>query len=107
PEVEVHPSFPERTNVEFIQVISPQEIRMRVWERGAGETLACGTGACASVVASILNGKTERSVVVHLNGGDLEIQWPEDGPAMMTGPAVEVFTGEISPETIADWTSGE
>ena len=106
-EVEVHPSFPERTNVEFIQVISPKEIRMRVWERGAGETLACGTGACASVVASILNGKTERSVVVHLNGGDLEIQWPEDGPVMMTGPAVEVFTGEISPETIADWTSVE
>lgn len=95
-EVERHPAFPERTNTEFIQVISPTEIRMRVWERGAAETLACGTGACASAVASILNGKTERTMTVHLNGGGLKIEWPEDnGPVVMTGPAVEVFTGEI------------
>jgi len=96
PEIERHPAFPERTNAEFVQVISPTEIRMRVWERGAAETLACGTGACASAVASILNGKTERAMTVHLNGGDLKIEWPEDNsPVIMTGPAVEVFTGEI------------
>jgi diaminopimelate epimerase len=95
PKFENHPAFPERTNVEFIQVINRKEIRMRVWERGAGETLACGTGACASTVASILNGLTERAITVHLNGGDLRIEWLEDGPVMMTGPAVEVFTGEI------------
>jgi diaminopimelate epimerase len=96
PLVERNPAFPAKTNVEFIQILNPGEIRMRVWERGAGETLACGTGACASVVASILNGKTERSVTVHLNGGDLKIEWPDDdSPVMMTGPAVEVFTGEF------------
>lgn len=106
-QVERHPSFPERTNTEFVQVKSPTEIRMRVWERGAGETLACGTGACASVVASILNGKTKRAVTVHLDGGDLEIEWPEDGSVMMTGPAVEVFTGEIAQETVTDWVSGD
>lgn len=104
PQVERHTAFPERTNVEFIEVVSPGEIRMRVWERGANETLACGTGACASAVASILNNKTERALTVHLNGGDLAIEWPEDdGPVIMTGPAVEVFTGEIPAETIEGW----
>lgn len=106
PQVELHPSFPERTNAEFVQVIDRDNIRMRVWERGAGETLACGTGACASAVASILNGKTERSVTVHLDGGDLFIDWPENGPVMMTGPAVEVFSGEVSDELVSAWISG-
>lgn len=103
PQVERHPSFPERTNAEFVEVISPNEIRMRVWERGAAETLACGTGACASAVASILNAKTERKVTVHLDGGDLEIEWPEDGSVFMTGPAVEVFTGELNEELLNAW----
>ncbi len=87
--------FPRRTNVEFIEVVSRDELRMRVWERGAGETLACGTGACASVVASILNGLTNRSVRVHLLGGPLDIQWDEtSGHVIMTGDAVTVFEGE-------------
>ena len=80
---------------------------MRVWERGAGETLACGTGACASVVASVLNNRTARAVTVHLDGGDLDIEWLEDGPVMMTGPAVEVFVGEVRPELIEGWTAPE
>lgn len=105
PLVERHSMFPERTNTEFIQILNRKEIRMRVWERGAAETLACGTGACASAVASILNGHTDRSITVHLNGGDLQIEWPkDDGPVMMTGPAVEVFTGEIPESVIAEWT---
>jgi diaminopimelate epimerase len=106
PQIERHPYFPERTNAEFVEVASSKEIRMRVWERGAGETLACGTGACASVVASVLNNRTGRAVTAHLNGGDLDIEWLEDGPVTMTGPAVEVFTGEIPAGTIYAWTSG-
>jgi diaminopimelate epimerase len=106
PQVERHPYFPERTNAEFVEVKNSGEIRMRVWERGAGETLACGTGACASVVACVLNNRTGRAVTVHLNGGDLLIEWLEDGPVTMTGPAMEVFTGEIGQETMARWTSG-
>ncbi|WP_408648356.1 diaminopimelate epimerase [Thermospira aquatica] len=87
--------FPRRTNVEFIEVVSRDELRMRVWERGAGETLACGTGACASVVASILNGLTNKSVRVHLLGGPLDIRWDENsGHVIMTGDAVTVFEGE-------------
>ncbi len=96
PKIEHHPLFPERTNMEFVQVVSPQEIRMRVWERGAGITPACGTGACASAVAAILNSKTQRQVCVHLDGGDLLIDWREDNNRVyMTGPAVEEFKGEI------------
>lgn len=92
--IETHKVFPKRTNVEFVQVIDRKEIRMRVWERGAGETLACGTGACASAVASVLNKKTERTVIVHLKGGDLIIEWDEKtNHIFMTGPAVEVFDG--------------
>jgi diaminopimelate epimerase len=95
PQVEHHAAFPKRTNTEFIQVLSDHEIAFRVWERGAGETLACGTGACAAVVASALNGKTGRQVLVHLPGGDLDIDWSEqDNHVYMTGPAVEVFDGE-------------
>lgn len=96
PLIENHELFPRRTNVEFVQVISRKEVRQRTWERGAGETLACGTGASAVTVACVLNGLTERSIVNHLSGGDLEMEWPENGPVFMTGPAVEVFTGEIA-----------
>jgi len=97
PQIERHHLFPERTNVEFVQVISPQEIKMRVWERGAGITPACGTGACASAVAAALNHKTGRQVCVHLDGGDLQIRWQEDNNRVyMTGPAVEVFKGALS-----------
>ncbi len=94
PQVEVHEAFPRKINAEFIQVLSPTETRMRVWERGSGETLACGTGACASVVAGVLAGVNERRVTVHLRGGDLEIEWAESGEVYMTGPATEVFSGE-------------
>ena len=95
PSFESHPAFPRRTNTEFVEVISPSEIKMRVWERGAAETLACGTGACASAVASALNGYTGRDVLVHLAGGDLQISWKEDGRVEMTGPAATVFEGEV------------
>ena len=94
PAIEKHPLFPRKTNVEFIQVNSPQEITMKVWERGAGPTLACGTGACASVVAAVLNAKIERAVTVHLPGGDLFIEWGPDNHVYMTGPATYVFKGE-------------
>ena len=96
PLVESHPAFPRRINTEFIEVLSDREINFRVWERGAGETLACGTGASASVVACVLNGKTGRRVLVHLPGGDLDIEWSEaDNHVYMTGAAAEVFNGEI------------
>ncbi len=95
PLIENHEMFPRRTNVEFVQVLSRSEVRQRTWERGAGETLACGTGASAVTVAGVLNGLTERSIVNHLSGGDLEMEWPDNGPVYMTGPAVEVFSGEI------------
>lgn len=94
PLVERHPAFPRRVNAEFVQVISPQEVRMRVWERGSGETLACGTGASAVCVAGVLNGVTERKVLVHLTGGDLELEWSQTGDVFLTGPATEVFHGE-------------
>ncbi len=94
PLFEHHPVFPQRTNTEFIQVVKPDYIKMRVWERGAGITLACGTGACASVVAGVLNGKCDRTCTVELPGGCLEIEWSEaDNRVYMTGPAEPVFTG--------------
>lgn len=96
PFIENHTLFPKRINVEFVKVVNKGEINMRVWERGSGETLACGTGACASAVAAYLNGFTGRDVVVHLAGGDLRIEWSEkDDHVYMTGPAVEVYDGEI------------
>jgi diaminopimelate epimerase len=95
PQIENHKSFPERTNVQFVQVCSSSEIILRTWERGAGITLACGTGACAAVVASALNNKTGKHVRVHLPGGDLVIEWTGDNRVMMNGPAEEVFEGEI------------
>ena len=94
PAIEKHPLFPRKTNVEFIQINSPQEMTMKVWERGAGPTLACGTGACASAVAAVLNHKTERAVTIHLPGGDLLIEWGLDNHVYMTGPATYVFKGE-------------
>lgn len=100
--IECHELFPRKTNVEFVQVLGPKEVRMRVWERGAGETMACGTGACATTVASILGGHCGREVTVHLLGGDLRIEWSEaDNHIYMTGPASEVCNGEANEELIA------
>lgn len=102
PKLEKHPIFPAATNVEFVQVIGDQEIIVRVWERGAGVTLACGTGACASVVACNLKAKTKREVRVHLPGGDLLIEWNrEDDHVYMTGPARVVFRGRISDHDVS------
>lgn len=96
PDFENHPCFPERVNTEFIKVLDRTTVQMRVWERGSGETWACGTGACAVAVACILNGWTEESVTVKLRGGDLKIQWDRDkNTVFMTGPATVVFDGEI------------
>jgi len=93
PQLEVDPHFPRRTNAEFVEVVSPVEVRVRVWERGSGETLACGTGASAVCVAGVLTGRTERKIVAHLPGGDLELNWANDNHVYLTGPAVEVFSG--------------
>ena len=96
PSFENHYRFPKRTNTEFVQVVSPTEAIMRVWERGSAETWACGTGTCATVMACILNGLTENKVLVHLRGGDLTIEYDEKtNHIFMTGPATEVFQGEI------------
>lgn len=96
PKFEQDPVFPERVNTEFIRVISKDEVQMRVWERGSGETWACGTGACAAAVACSLNGKTGRDVLVHLRGGDLAIHWDENtDEVFMQGPAEFIFDGTI------------
>ncbi|MEE3718216.1 diaminopimelate epimerase [Tumidithrix elongata RA019] len=93
---EHHPAFPKRTNTEFIEVVRPDYIKMLVWERGAGATLACGTGACASLVAGVLNNLCDRLCTVNLPGGDLRIHWSaETNHVLMTGPAQKVFAGEI------------
>lgn len=93
PVVETHPVFPRKTNVEFVEIINRQEVKMRVWERGAGETMACGTGACATAVACVLNDKTHRELTVHLSGGDLKLLWADNNHIFMTGPAEKVFEG--------------
>ena len=96
PAFEHHAIFPERTNTEFIRVIDRKTLQMRVWERGSGETLACGTGACASLVAAVLNGLAEREATLQLRGGDLHIRWDEaTNEVYMTGPATFVFDGEL------------
>ena len=96
PLFEKHPLFPEQVNTEFVHVIDRHTVDMRVWERGSGETLACGTGACATAMACILTGQTDNKVLVHLVGGDLLIQYDaEKNTVFMTGPATEVFSGEI------------
>lgn len=96
PRIERHPAFPQRTNVEFVAVRSRGELEQRTWERGAGETLACGSGACASCVAGVLSGKSDREVTVRLRGGTLRVRWPsDDGPVWLVGPAAHVYSGEI------------
>jgi len=94
PLVETHPIFPRRVNVHFVQVHAPGEVTMRTWERGSGITLACGTGASAVCVAGSLAKRTDRKIVAHLLGGDLELEWAVDGHVYMTGPATEVFSGQ-------------
>lgn len=97
PEIEKHNLFPEKTNVEFVEVVSKTQLKMRVWERGAGVTLACGTGACASLVAAVLNGKTEDKITIELDGGTLEIEWNRNNKHVYkTGPADLVFEGYIN-----------
>ena len=95
-ELEKHPVFPRRTNVEFVEVLDPGEIRVKVWERGAGATLACGTGACACTVAGIITSRLKENVEVHLPGGALKIQWKQGQPVYMEGPAEEVYCGETA-----------
>lgn len=95
PQVEHHRAFPKRINAHWVQVISPAEVRMRTWERGSGITQACGTGACAVCVSGVLTGRTQRNLLAHLPGGDLQLEWREsDNCVYMTGPATEVFDGE-------------
>lgn len=97
PQFEHHPAFPQRTNTEFIQVVQPNYLRMRVWERGAGITLACGTGACAALVAGVVTGRCKQKATVELPGGLLEIEWPgPHQPVYMTGPAKKVFSGSLA-----------
>lgn len=93
--IENHPLFPKRVNVEFVSIRGKDHLYQRTWERGAGETLACGTGACAVMVASVLNGKAGKKVIIDLKGGTLEIEWKEEGNIIMTGPAKEVFSGTV------------
>lgn len=94
PKIETHSLFPKKTNVEFLQILNRQTIRMRVWERGAGITKACGTGASAALVASVLNGYTDRQATIKLDGGDLFLEWSNNNHIYKSGPAVEVFRGE-------------
>jgi diaminopimelate epimerase len=96
PLIEKHEAFPQKVNVEFVEVLSPTEVRQRTWERGSGETWACGTGASAVCVAGVLTGKTKRKITNHLIGGDLVLEYPKDGGSvLMSGPAVEVFSGDF------------
>jgi diaminopimelate epimerase len=102
PSFEHHPFFPKRVNTEFVRILKPDEVRMRVWERGAGETWACGTGACAVTVAGVLTGRTARKMTLHLMGGDLAVEWRDDNRVYMTGGAEEVFSGTaaLEPEEV-------
>jgi diaminopimelate epimerase len=100
PQIEHDPLFPQRTNVEFASLISPCRIRMRVWERGTGITLACGSGACATAVAAHLRGMTGPRVALEVDGGVLEVDWRDDG-VWLTGPVAQVFDGVLSPDYIA------
>jgi len=107
PEIEHHPFFPERTNVEAAQVLSPSQIRLRVWERGAGITQACGTGACATLIAAHRRGLTDRKASIILDGGPLDIEWLENNHVMMTGPVAISFTGTIDPSIYTRSTLGK
>lgn len=101
PAIEGHPAFPRRVNVEFVQVLSPERLRVKVWERGAGATLACGTGACAAAVAGVLTRVSRNRVRVELPGGELAVTWEGPGePVWMEGPAAEVFRGEVGNEVV-------
>jgi diaminopimelate epimerase len=100
PELERHPLFPERANIGIAQLLGPDRIRLRVWERGVGITRACGTGACAAAAAEARRGLTGRRVVVRLDGGELDIEWRADGHVVMTGPVATSFTGELAPELL-------
>jgi diaminopimelate epimerase len=95
PLFEHHVAFPQRTNTEFVEVVSRNYLKMRVWERGAGITLACGTGACATLVAAVLNDKADRICTIELPGGPLKIEWASDDRIFMTGPAERVFAGQV------------
>ena len=105
PHWETHALFPERANVGFAQALSRDAIRLRVWERGTGITLACGSGACAAVVAGVRKGLLDRRVTVNLDGGPLEVEWREDGHVLMSGPVAHVFEGRLSPEFLAEATA--
>jgi diaminopimelate epimerase len=96
PRLETAPVFPQKTNVEFAQIVSDDRIRLRVWERGVGETLACGTGACATLVAAALTGRTGRHATVELPGGDLDVEWTASGTVLMSGPAETVYDGVLN-----------
>ncbi len=100
--MEDNPLFPNKTNVEFVEVINPAKINVRVWERGAGATLACGTGACASAVAGVITGRLEKAVEVCLPGGVLQVSWEKDGRVYMEGPAEEVFSGRVEVENFLE-----
>ncbi len=103
PHAERLPVFPERTNVEFVSLRSPSEVRLRVWERGTGITYACGSGACAVIVAGVRRGVLDRNVTIHMDGGTLDLEWREsDGHVLMTGPIARVFEGQITPAFLAD-----
>lgn len=95
PQMELHPAFPNKTNVEFVEQVGPDRLRVKVWERGAGPTLACGTGACAVAVAFTLNGLVERKATIGLPGGELFVKWGQDNHVYMTGPATHVFDGKL------------
>ena len=90
---EIHEKFPRKTNTEFVQVLDRQHLRMRVWERGAAVTLACGTGSCATLTAAVLNDLADRRAEIQLDGGKLVVEWAEDNHLYMTGPALEVYAG--------------
>ncbi len=107
PMIEKHAMFPEFTNVEVVQVVAPDRLRVRVWERGAGITQACGTGACAAVVAANRRGLADRTAVVELDGGALGIVWLRDDHILMTGPARCVFSGRLDPSWLADRNGGD
>ncbi len=95
PRFEHHPFFPQRVNTEFVALRSRHELDLRVWERGSGETMACGTGACAALVAGVLTGRTDRQATIHLRGGDLDVEWRADDHVYMTGAAAEVFSADL------------
>jgi len=104
PKIETHAVFPKKTNVEFVKILNGNEVKMQVWERGAGLTLACGTGACAAAVAAVLNGLTNKKVQVHLSVGSLLVEWASDGNVYMTGPAEYVYFGELHEEFLQNIT---